>query len=237
MLGHMRMLLLAGACVLGAGCVFWFDPLKRLGPAVVNHFLTDVEAEVRLTDGTMRRQTFRPCREYHFFKPQRGPDYREVLVERLTFRRDGAIIGQYEGARMEALGAFGGVAALDESGLRRLTGEQRCSRLFNATGEELILVVRQQGDRRTSTTLRPCEPMLWTSENPAHPTQTAAGENRPERLTIQSRGAVIHDLDQVAFNNTFDAHLRLRKPMTYAITQAAIVGAEYGAAPARCVAG
>ena len=217
--------------------VFWFDPLKRLGPAVVNHFLTDVEAEIRLTDGTVRRQTFRPCREYHFFKPQRGPDYREVLVERLTFRKDGAIIGQYEGARVEALGAFGGVAALDDSGLRRLAGEQRCSRLFNATGEELILAARQQGDGRTSTSLRPCEPMLWTSDNPAHPTKTTAGDNRPEQLTIQSRAAVIHDLDDVAFNRTFDAHLRLRKPMTYAITHSEIAGVEDGPAPARCAAG
>ena len=223
--------------MLGAGCVFWFDPLKRLGPAVVNHFLTDVEAEVRLTDGTVRPQTFRPCREYHFFKPQRGPDYREVLVERLTFHREGVLIGQYEGARVEALGAFGGVAAVDESGLRRLTGEQRCSRLFNATGEEVILAVTQQGVGRTSTTLRPCEPMLWTSENPARPTQTATSENRPEQLTIQLRGAVIHDLDHIAFNKTFDAHLRLRKPMTYAITQAAIVGVEDGGMPARCAAG
>ena len=138
---------------------------------------------------------------------------------------------------MEALGAFGGVAALDESGLRRLTGEQRCSRLFNATGEELILAVRQQGAGRTSATLRPCEPMLWTSENPARPTQTAAGEIRPEQLTIQLRGAVIHDLDHIAFNKTFDAHLRLRKPMTYAITQSEIAGVEDGAVPARCAAG
>ena len=236
MLGRVRLLLLAGICLLGAGCVFWFDPLERLGPAVVNHFLTDVEAEVRLTDGTVRRQTFRPCREYHFFKPQRGPDYRGVLVERLTFRRDGALIGQYEGARVEALGAFGGVAALDESGLRRLTGEQRCSRLFNATGEDLILAARLQGDGGTSMTLRPCEPMLWTSENPARPAQTTAGENRPQQLTIQLRGAVIHDLDHIAFNKTFDAHLRLHKPMTYAITQAEIVGIEDGTVPARCAA-
>lgn len=37
MLGRVPTPLLVGICMLGAGCVFWFDPLKRLGPAVVNH--------------------------------------------------------------------------------------------------------------------------------------------------------------------------------------------------------
>ena len=87
---------------------------------MANHFREVVESEVRLTDGTTRRQILVPCREYHFFPPQRYDPWRKVFVERLTFRREGAVIGVYEGARVEALGAFGGVAVLDESGLRRV---------------------------------------------------------------------------------------------------------------------
>ncbi len=87
---------------------------------MANHFPEVVESEVRLTDGTVRRQTFVPCREYHFFPPQRYDPWRKVFVERLTFRREGAVIGVYEGARVEALGAYGGVAVLDQSGLRRV---------------------------------------------------------------------------------------------------------------------
>lgn len=227
-------------CLLLAGCPFFSfrsGPVERQGPAVANHFPVDVEAEVRLTDGTVRRQTFVPCREHHFFAPQWYDPWRQVFVERLTFRRNGAVVGEYEGARVEALGAFGGVAVLDESGLRRVTAH-RCSRVFNTLEREVCISARYADGRTASLTLRPCQPHLWTGIDLIRGERTPAEDAVPTRLTrltIAHDGDALHSLDERAFRETFGVHLRFAGPMIYTIGAAAIAGVPGVAPPPRCL--
>lgn len=222
-------------CLLLAGC-----PLLPLhqgpepqGPAVANHFPEVVESEVRLTDGTVRRQILVPCREYHFFPPQRYDPWRKVFVERLTFRREGAVIGVYEGARVEALGAYGGVAVLDQSGLRRVS-VRRCSCVFNTLRRDVQVHAHYADGSTASLTLRPCQPHLWTGIDPLRDERTPEDAAVPTRFTISRAGKVIHDLDERAFRGKFRLHLQAVWAMTYAIGESEIVGAQGVAPPKRC---
>ena len=201
---------------------------------MANHFREVVESEVRLTDGTMRRQILVPCREYHFFPPQRYDPWRKVFVERLTFRREGAVIGVYEGARVEALGAYGGVAVLDQSGLRRVS-VRRCSCVFNTLRRDVQVHARYADGSTASLTLRPCHPHLWTGIDLMRNEPTPAEEHAvPTRLTISRDGKVIHDLDEGTFRGKFRLHLQAERTMTYAIGESEIVGVQGVALPKRC---
>ena len=223
-------------CLLLAGCPFFTfrsGPVERQGPAVANHFPEDVESEVRLTDGTVRRQTFVPCREYHFFEPQWYDPWRQIFVERLTFRQGGAVIGEYEGARVEALGAFGGVAVLDESGLRRVS-TRRCSRVFNTAYRDVHMQARYADGSTASLILRHCQPHLWTGIDLLRDESTPAEDAVPTRLTISHDGKVIHDLDEPTFRSKFRLHLQATRTMTYAIDRSVIIGVPGVAPPKRC---
>ena len=232
-------LVLVGLCPLVGGCLPFPSllPIREWpGPLVANRFATDVDVEVRLTDGTVRRGTYKPCDEHRYFDAH-PLTYMErtVFVERLTVRKDGAVIGDYQGAKVEALGAFGGVAVLDESGLRRLTGHVRCSRVFNTTTTD-VRVAAVYGDGSTaSLTLRPCEPHLWTGLDPLRDKELQADDASPTRLTVTRDGEVIHDLDERAIGKTFKRHLRSRNLMIYAIGESAIVGQGGVTPPRRCL--
>ena len=222
-------------CPLLAGCPLHpiFSKPERQGPAVANHYAEDVESEVRLTDGTVRRRPLVPCREYHFFEPQLYDPWRQVFVERLIFRHGGAVIGEYEGARVEALGAFGGVAVLDESGLRRVVA-RRCSRVFNTLPRDVRVDTRYADGSTASLTLRPCQPHLWTGIDPLRGERTPEGNNVPTRLTISLDGKAIHDLDEPAFRSKFSPHLQAIRTMTYAMGGSEIVGVPGVAPPKPC---
>ena len=179
-----------------------------VGPALVNGFATDVDVTVKLTDGTVRRRSYGPCERHWVFGPW-SFDQRTVFVERLTIERDGAVVGDYEGAKVEARGALGGAALFDESGLRRWTG-WGCARVFNTTGESLRVTGHYRDGGTASVTLRPCEPLLWTSGDLTRP--KAAGKCRtrwskhcrPAKRTVIKRGdRVIHNLSARAFRKTF----------------------------------
>ena len=200
---------------------------------MANHFPEVVESEVRLTDGTTRRQMLVPCREDHFFPPQRYDPWRKVFVERLTFRREGAVIGVYEGARVEALGAYGGVAVLDQSGLRRVSA-RRCSRVFNTLRRDVQVHAHYADGSTASLTLRPCQPHLWTGIDPLRDERTPEDAAVPTRFTISHDGKVIHDLDEPTFRGKFRLHLQAVRTMTYAIGESEIAGVQGVASPKRC---
>ena len=213
---------LLAVCVVLASCVPILPPFKRPGPLVANQFATGVDWEVRLTDGTVRRGSHAPCRGYKLLEAQRADRHRTVFVKRLTFWRDGAAIGEYEGAKVEALGAPGGTAVLDESGLRRQRNGQMCSRVFNALDQNLRVRARYPDGSTASVTLRPCAPLLWTGADPIRGKE-GQEDTIPTRLTITHDGAVIHDLDEHAFRKTFKQHLA-RRAMVYAVGASAIAG-------------
>ena len=179
------------------------------GPAVANGFATDVEVVVKLTDGTVRRGTYRPCEFRRIFRSSYALDRRTVFVERLTVVKDAAVVGDYEGAKVEALGALGGFALFDESGLWRWEGWS-CSRVVNTTGETVRVTGHYGHGRMASVTLPPCEPLLWTSGDLARPKSTGRCRTRwskhcrPAKRTVITRGGVmIHDLPARAFREMF----------------------------------
>lgn len=213
---------LLGLYILSAGCRFL--PVHDWpGPLVVNEFATNVEWEGKLTDGTVRRGTQTPCGGFRFFEPQPLGHVRTVFVEHLTFRKNGALIGEYEGAKVEALGARGGVAVLDETGLRRVTGGT-CSRVFNILDRDVSVHARYADGSTASLTLRPCQLHVWTGLDPMR-----AGRTRddaiPARLTITRDAEVIQDLDELAIRKTFKWHLqRAPWPSVYTIGASGIAG-------------
>ena len=210
---------LLALCVLSAGCVPLFLPFDDWpGPRVANQFATSVEWEAKLTDGTVRRGTHRPCSAFGFFDPQPPCRIRTVFVERFTVWKDGALIGEYEGAKVEALGARGGTAVLDEKGLRRLTRSE-CWRLFNTLDRDVHLSARYADGSTVTMTLRHCERHVWTRDDGAVPT----------RMTITRDGAVLQNLDERAVRKTFKWH------GAYTIGESGIAGAEWNYTAERCV--
>lgn len=195
------------------------------GPTVVNGFATDVDVAIKLTDGTVRRRSFSPCERHRVFGTTFALDRRTVFVERLTVAQDGAVVGDYEGAKVEARGALGGAALFDESGLRRWTGGS-CSRVFNTTGEVMRVTGHYQDGGTASVTLRPREPLLWISGDLARPkaigkcrTRWSRGPCQPARRTVITLGGtVIHDLDARAMRKAF----KRRDRTTFAIGESAI---------------
>ncbi len=172
------------------------------GPTVANGFATDVEVAVTLTDGTVRRSTYVPCESHRIFESMEPLPRRTVFVERLTVVKDDAVVGDYEGAKVEALGALGGFALFDESGLRRWTGNWFCARVFNTTGDVVRVTGYYRKGGAASVTLPPCEPLLWTSGDLARPKAVAKCRSRwskhcrPANRTVITRGdTVIHDLN------------------------------------------
>ena len=204
---------LLGLCVLSGGCIPDYP-----GPWVANHFATNVEWEAKLTDGTVRRGTHRPCSQFGFFRAQSWSYSRTVFVERFTVWKDGVLMGEYEGAKVEALGADGGTAVLDEMGLRRLTGSE-CWRLFNTLDRDVQVSARYADGSTVTMTLRHCERHVWTRDDGAVPT----------RITITSDGAVLQDLDERAVRKTF------KWRVAYTIGESGIVGAEWDYTAERCV--
>ncbi len=228
--------LLCGLCLPLGGCLPFMLPVHSWpGPRVVNRFAADVDVEIRLTDGTVRRGSYKPCNAYNFFDPQPLGYERTVFLERLIFRRDDAVIGDYEGAKVEALGARGGRAVLDGSGLRRLTGRTRCSRVFNTLTTDVRLAAVYADGSTASLSLRPCEPYLWTGLDPLRDKELQADDAGPTRLTVTRGGDLIHELDERAIRKTFKRHLRLRIPTIYAIGESAIVGREGVTPPRSCL--
>ena len=218
---------LLGACVLLNGCsLLPFHDWP--GPTVANQLVTDVDWEAKLTDGTVRRGTHRPCAVFGFFDPQPVGHSRRVFVERLTFWKDGAIIGEYEGAEVEALGADGGTAALDEIGLRRIT-EGSCFRVFNTLDRDVYLNARYADGSTASLTLRPCQTHLWTGLDPIRNRRTEEDDTVPTRLTISDAGGVIQDFDESAIRKT----VKRRLAPVYAIRGSGFVGAN--APPKQCL--
>ena len=211
---------LLALCVLSAGCVPLFLPFDDWpGPVVANQFATNVEWEAKLTDGTVRRGTHRPCSAFGFFGRQRPCHIRTVFVERFTVWKDGALIGEYEGAKVEALGARGGTAVLDEKGLRRLTGSE-CWRLFNTLDRDVRVSARYADGSTATMTLRPCQLHVLTRDDGAI----------PMRLTIATNGAVIQDLDERAARKTLNWH------SAYTIGMSGMVRAERDYTAERCMA-
>ena len=198
------------------------------GPTVANGFATDVEVAVTLTDGTVRRSTYVPCESHRIFESMELFPRRTVFVERLTVVKDDAVVGDYEGAKVEALGALGGFALFDESGLRRWAGNWFCARVINATGDVVRVTGYYRKGGSASVTLRPCEPLLWTSGDLARPKAVAKCRSRwskhcrPAKRTVITRGdTVIHDLQAYAFRMAF----RRRHGTTFAIGESAITSA------------
>ena len=185
---------------------------------VANHFATNVEWEAKLTDGTVRRGNHRPCSAFMFFRPQPMGYSRTVFVERFTVWKDGALIGEYEGANVEALGADGATAVLDEKGLRRLTGSE-CWRLFNTLDRDVHLSARYADSSTVTMTLRPCKRHVWTRDDGAVPT----------RMTITRDGAVLQDLDERAVRKTLKRHITV-----YTVGEAGIVGVARDYTAERC---
>ena len=228
--------LLCGLCLPLGGCLPFMLPIHEWpGPLVANRFATDVDVEVRLTDGTVRRGAYKPCNGYRYFDPQPMGYQRTVFLERLIVRRSGTIIGDYEGAKVEALGARGGIAVLDESGLRRLTGRRWCSRVFNTLTTDVRLAAVYADGSTASLTLRPCEPHLWTGLDLVGDRKLQADDAGPTRLTVTRGGDVIHELDERAIRKTFKRHLRLGNLMIYAIGESAIVGKQGITPPRSCL--
>lgn len=224
-------------CLLLGGCIPFLNILADdwPGPKVVNRFATDVEVEIRLTDGTVRHTSYKPCNGYSFFGSQPSGYVRTVFVERLTFRRDGAVIGDYEGAKVEALGARGGVAVLDPSGLWRLTGViRKCARVVNTLTTDVRVVAVYGDGSSASLTLRPCEPHVWTGLDPLRDRELQADDASPTHLTVSRGGEVIHELDERAIRKTFK-HLRSWNTTTYTIGESAIGGKEGHAPPRGCL--
>ena len=227
---------LVGLCPLLGGCVPIMLPVHEWpGPLVANRFATDVDVEVRLTDGTVRRGTYKPCDGHRYFDPQPVNHQRTVFLERLIVRKDGAVVDDHEGAKVEAMGARGGIAVLDESGLRRLTGFRWCSRVFNTSTTDVRLTAVYRDGRTASLTLRPCEPHRWTGLDPLGGDEAQTEDAIPTRLTVTRDGEVIHDLDERALGKTFKRHLRSRNLMIYAIGESAIVGKNGVTPPRRCL--
>lgn len=229
-----RPALLSGLCVL-PGCVLIFPGDHWPGPHVSHEFATDVEAEVRLTDGTTHRETYGPCINHSFYDILPFGRVRTVFVERLTFWKDGERIGEYEGATVEALGAIGGRALLDESGLRRDTGNRQCSRVFNTLDRDIRVSTRYADGSTASLTLRPCKPHLWLGNDPLRDERARREEIAPTRLTVAHDGRVIHDLDERAIRKTFKRHLRSGWAMIYAISNSDIAGVEGSTPPKVCL--
>ena len=224
---------LLGLCVLSAGCVPFLPVHDWPGPLVANEFATDVDWEGKLTDGTVRRGTQPPCGGFRLFDPQPLGHIRTVFVERLTFWKGRALIGAYEGAKVEALGAQGGVAVLDETGLRRVTGGT-CSRVFNMLDRDVRVTAHYADGSTASLTLRPCELHVWTGLDPIRPRRTREHDAVPTRLTITRDGAVIRDLDERAIRKTFKWHLRRAPwPSVYTIGASGISG--YKTPPKQCL--
>ena len=182
------------------------------GPTLVNAYAPGVEFEVKLTDGTVRSDTFTPCRLYRVVPRGVSQMRRTVFVERVTFRKDGAVIGVYEGAKVEALGALGGYAVLGESGLRRMP-RLRCSLVFNETGKPLQVVGHYKDGGTASVTISPHEPLVWTSVDLASPRDGGCRLRRwwrckeQTRLVITEGGTVIHDLDARAIRKKLKPHM------------------------------
>ena len=228
----MKALTLSILCLLLAGCP-WGNRSVYPGPTVINATATDVGFEVRLTDGTVRSGTYKPCYGYRFFRTQ-PPGYRRtVFVERLTFRKDGAVLGVYEGANVEALGAT--AAMFDETGLRQWN-LRHCSRVFNTSGQVLRVIGHYEDGDTASVTLRPCEPLLWTSDDLARPRQTDDTKPGPVSLVVTRGDAVIHQLNAREIRKTFKLHLR-RSRVVYAIGTSAIKCTQGFAPPAPCALG
>ena len=188
------------------------------GPTVSNRLATNVEWEAKLTDGTVRRGTHRPCSAFMFFDRRSLGHIRTVFVERLTFWKHGVRIGEYEGAKVEALGAKGGTAVLDETGLRRLSGST-CRRVFNTREQDVRLSARYADGSTETMTLRPCQLHVWTRDDGAEPV----------RLTITSNGAVIQDVEERAARKALSWHLS-----AYTIGESGIAGAEWDYTAERC---
>lgn len=204
----MRALTVLALCLLVSGFSL-FPP----GPALVNAYAPGVDFEVKLTDGTVRTDTFTPCRLYRFVPMWTWGSWRRtVFIERVTFRKDGTVLGVYEGAQVEALGALGGYAVLGESGLRRME-RLRCSLVFNVTDEPLQVVGHYKDGGTASVTISQREPLVWTSVDLASPRDGGCRLRRwsrckeQTRLVITQGGTVIHDLDARAIRKTFKRHM------------------------------
>ena len=217
--------------------------LRTPGPVLVNGYAPGVDLEVKLTDGTVRTDTLTPCSPYWAVPRGVSQMRRTVFVERVTFHKDGALLGVHEGAKVEALGALGGYAVLGESGLRRVA-RLRCSLVFNKTGEPLQVVGHYKDGGTASVTMTHHEPLVWTSVDLASPHDGGCRLRRwwrcknQTRLAIAQGGTVIHDLDARAIRKTFKRHMR------YGFSQLAIgrtkiesVRACNPIAPKPCVAG
>ena len=181
------------------------------GPRLQSQYAHDIEYEIERTDGSVDAGTVPPCAILRVFPPHGSlpPNWtRTVFVKRLTIRKDGVDVAQFDRHDIEgsSQGRFSDdrVLALDETGLRSLGLLDDikwpildCSLILNTFAEDLQVRVVYRDGSEARWIWGACEPFIWSGMDIGRRGRARSGSLA--RFVVARDGEVLHDLDRREF--------------------------------------
>ena len=187
-----------------SGCIFNMWAQVPLWPKVQNQYPHPVQYEVAFTNGSTHVEMVGPCgnrslwaKGERFVTTGWAKPNRKVFVKRLTIRKDGAVIAEFDGEEIERPWreeyAF---AVIDETGLRAIPSITKCFLVLNTLAEDIQARVEHKDGAESLRAWKACEPAIWADRDLV-PLERKG--NRVERLVVARAGKALHRMERAEF--------------------------------------